>query len=309
MPVFNDGTNYFNGSTAGGGTSLSVAQGIVSAFTTLSVDHDFDNIATSNLNWRPAAETVLTGTIATSDDDVINAGDLNNNARIAHLVRGSNGGGTSVHYVLNSTTTGTEQAVLGNSSIAGNAIQNITHMAGTRSWGVYTNNSVAVFHWLDSDNYYFSTTGVMSQPATYTFPENLFAMYILKSTGTLYKSFRSVTSNSTTAKELHRSGANANFTRVPVSGTVEPGAVWIGRQTSDNYAIGVIPNIVTITRADVDSAGLSVGDFPVNLDNITLGNDNIDGSTQDDYIYVGNLDSTLGDDLGDGVFMRIYTIT
>ena len=113
--------------------------------------------------------------------------------------------------------------------------------------------------------------------------------------------------NSTVAVELHKSGSQANFTRVPTSGSVGPACMMLPRRIDNDYALGTMPNIVTVKRADINNAGLSVGDFPVNLDNLTQGNDSIDGSTQDRFIYVGNLDdAAAGDDAGDAIFMRIY---
>lgn len=313
MAVFNDGVNYYSGSVFGGTVVSSLLTDVISMLTSLGVacNAAITNGGGGAVIYRPQGDS-LTGSISNlATVNIVNSSTIPSTGRLAHAVyntSSTNAGLASVFYLLNASNSATQVTIRGNESTAWNIWNpNVYQSGNSTSWAVATNKSLATFVFRDTSNYMFVATGVVNSPAAYSFPETIYGMYIGRCQGTKYSSFRGVQINSSSPLELARSGNLANFTRVPISGSSAPACLMLPRRSDSGYAIGTMPNIVTVTRSIITAANLSIGQYPIDLNNITTSNNDIDGVTQDRFIYVGNLDlNTEGDDLGDALFMRIY---
>lgn len=311
MAVNNDGTNYFSGSTIDGVTRTTLRSDITSMLTTLTVTHSYDSTANdTNLGWRPNVDVILTGSTQAPDDD-LNAipGDTSTGARFHVYLFGHSSNNPCRMVVMNSATTDTTiWASVGDTSGNPSHTEIETVCDTAKCWAVATGNSLSVFFFESPTEYYFTSMGVLdSTTAAFSYPETIYGWAVFRDGSNDNSGFKAVQLDQTFTVDYESIGSLANYARVPSSGSVEPASVFFARRPN-GYGVGTVPNIVTVTRADADSAGIAVGSFPVNLDNITQGNDNIDGSTNDDYICVGYLDSAVkDDDLGDAILMRIYT--
>lgn len=109
-------------------------------------------------------------------------------------------------------------------------------------------------------------------------------------------------------RAIHKSGAIANYVTTPTSGSAGDAWELFLRRQDNDFAIGRAPNLVQVDSTYMSANSIAVGDIK-NLDNITQGNDSIMGSTQDYFICVGRWDdSATGDQLGDGIFMRVSNL-
>jgi hypothetical protein len=305
MAVTNDGVgNYFSGDNANGLIQVDLQTDIASALTTLGLTFNrgtsngtcvfsgrfTDDDLTGALGTAPTAPLLATTNVIDQARWMINAGS------------GVSSTASYTPFVLNNSTTNTEVTCRGINTAVSPTNWNNNLFSASVGWAVVNNKSLTCFYFRDQNNYALISVGEFSNIGIYTHPQSIYGLFSGRYLGTKYSDFQSVDLNNTVGKTLLFSGDNANYIHTPASGDPAPAAAFVGRRADNNYGIGNVPNIVKVKATET----LTVGQFPIDLSNITQSNLDILGSTNNSFMCVGRLDSSAsGDDLGDYLLMRI----
>jgi hypothetical protein len=305
MAVTNDGVgNYFSGDNANGLIQADVQTDVASILTTLGLTFNRGTSNGVNVFSGRFAEETLTGALGTAPTvPIIATQNVLDQARWMINV----GGGISTTasftpFILNSSNTDTEVTCRGINTLISPTNWNTNLYSAAVGWAVLNNKSLSAFFYKDNNNYALTSVGEFSNLGIYTAPQSIYGLFTGKYLGTKYSDFIGVNTNNTVGRSLLFTGANANYIHTPTSGSAAPAAAFVGRRADNNYGIGNVPNIVKVKGDET----LTVGQFPIDLSNITQSNLDILGSTNNSFMCVGRLDSSVaGDDLGDYLLMRI----
>ena len=316
MTVTNDGTNYFSGTFTAGVSISAMNTDIDSMLTTLGVPFDRPAAqAENNIAWRPnGAGEFLAGVITNQSSnlrttDTLFGGEAD--CRFKHMTKGNAASGTAVPYIFNTRST-VGAPITGIAPDFGTNLLD-TAYTGASCWAVATTKSLATFIFLDTDNYLFVTTGVYDNLLGVSFPETCFG-YAIGHTPGIDRYVRTSqlsadqTNNNTTMYEFGALVGDVppNYDHVPTSGSTGDAWELYLRRTDNDFATGIVPNCIQVDQSV--GGAIAVGTVK-NFDNITQGNDNIMGSTQDYFIKVGEygVGASTGAG-GDSIFMRVSSL-
>jgi len=302
--------NYFSGSELEG---ESLAQRTIDIKSILTLNGlSYSSYLDKFISFIPNGDS-LSGPVDNLSTLPTNTTPIPNQSRISLMIDGVNTSSSiPAFFLLNSSNSNTEITVYPSPPATTTYTNWSTLFSGTdnNNWATLTNKSINLFSFVDSNNYLFISAGVLNNVITDNnpYPEAVYGMYTGKLSGVKYASFNGISLNSSIARgflqggEIDSNTASANYQHLVSSGLPGVGSDFGLRNSTNGYMVGMVPNLVKVKSTQA----LIVGQLPWDLNNITDNNNNILGSLEDRFMVVGRLDSTtLGDDLGDYLIMRV----
>lgn len=316
MPLVTDGVgNYYIGSEGFGVDHATLVTELGLAFGALGVEHSFSS--NYNVAWRPnIVEEILTPSINnTSVNMNTGVGDplITDGARFQAQIEFGTDSATNncaLGFMNGSAGTTGNALTLRHNGVSGLSNNDIrTNLANAQCWAVCNNRSLVMFQYVDDNNYFFIHQGRLIDSVP-SYPFDAETTHILN-TGGQYSCFSYRNANFVSPALKQYTDTLCNYNHTPVSGSPGQSWKWVPRNelpgmSSDGDPIGVEHHVIQMDVPHL--TGFTISDV-TEVNNITLGSNTVDGSSENRFMMVGRLGNvTENDQGGDGLFMRVKKI-